>query len=76
MRQPPIYGPHEYGNPANEAVFGVLAERVHQALQRTRAEGGRLRTVVPGEPGSRRRPGAARDVEPPMSALPSRAQLA
>jgi hypothetical protein len=38
VSRPPVYGPYEYGNPAHQAIFGVPAERVHRALQRTRAD--------------------------------------
>ncbi|MEU1820286.1 helix-turn-helix domain-containing protein [Streptomyces roseifaciens] len=34
--RPPVYGPHEYGNPEHYAVFEVPAERLAQARQRTR----------------------------------------
>ncbi|MER6515102.1 hypothetical protein ABT158_50460 [Nonomuraea sp. NPDC001636] len=34
--RPPQYGPHEYGNPNHFAAFEVPAERLYQALQRTR----------------------------------------
>ncbi|MFF8280028.1 helix-turn-helix domain-containing protein [Streptomyces lateritius] len=36
--RPPVYGPHEYSKPEHEGVFVVPAERLHQALQRTRAD--------------------------------------
>ncbi|MEU2769800.1 MULTISPECIES: helix-turn-helix domain-containing protein [Streptomyces] len=36
--QPPVYGPREYGNPEHEDVFEVPAERLYQALQRTRGD--------------------------------------
>ncbi|MFE9023788.1 hypothetical protein ACFYNL_35180 [Streptomyces sp. NPDC007808] len=35
--RPPVYGPHEYSKPEHQGVFVVPAERLHQALQRTRA---------------------------------------
>ncbi|GAA0902864.1 MULTISPECIES: hypothetical protein [Streptomyces violaceusniger group] len=36
--RPPVYGPHEYRKPEHEGVFEIPAERLHQALQRTRAD--------------------------------------
>lgn len=38
QQQPPVYGPHEYGKPEHERAFEVPAERLYQALQRTRAD--------------------------------------
>ncbi|GAA2768736.1 hypothetical protein GCM10010103_77790 [Streptomyces paradoxus] len=68
VSRPPVYGPYEYGNPAHEAIFGVPAERVHQALQRTRvdweADYAKWRRE---KPGSRRRRGSGRRTEPPVT---------
>ncbi|MER6005597.1 helix-turn-helix domain-containing protein [Nonomuraea angiospora] len=36
--RPPVYGPYQYGNPSHFAAFEVPAERLRQALQRTRAD--------------------------------------
>ncbi|MGW4655100.1 hypothetical protein ACWEP2_12250 [Streptomyces sp. NPDC004279] len=38
MWRPPVYGPHEYIKTEYEEVFEVPAERLHQALQRIRAD--------------------------------------
>ncbi|PNG22148.1 hypothetical protein [Streptomyces cahuitamycinicus] len=36
--RPPAYGPYEYSETEHEDAFKVPAERLHQALQRTRAD--------------------------------------
>ncbi|MGW0060953.1 hypothetical protein ACWDTT_13625 [Streptosporangium sandarakinum] len=36
--RPPMYGPYQYGNPHHFTAFEVPAERLRQALQRTRED--------------------------------------